>query len=306
MPSLPADASAVDVSLSIVIDGAILSRPPTGTARWVRGVASALSDLPNVRSVLARGPSLFTRWGRIHRIPNLLQERWWYDRTLPEFARRAKFDAMLMPANLTARRGVIPQVVTILDVNLTRLRYLDDVFGPALKTRYSEAVAIDELARDADLVIGAVLIPGKQAPKLLKRATVEAMKRGSVFVDIAIDQGGCAETSRPTSHSEPTYTEAGVVHYCVTNMPAACARTATLALTNATLPYALELAGKGYRQALEDNPGLRDGLNVHLGVVTQQNVAADLGYDWVPPEQILEELGRGAARTTPASSRRVQ
>jgi alanine dehydrogenase len=186
--------------------------------------------------------------------------------------------------------------VTILDINLSRLRYLDDVFGPALKTRHSEAVAIDELARDADLVVGAVLIPGKQAPKLLRRATVAAMKRGSVFVDIAIDQGGCAETSRPTSHSEPTYTEAGVVHYCVTNMPAACARTATLALTNATLPYALELAGKGYRRALEDNPGLRDGLNVHLGLVTQQNVAADLGYDWVSPESILKE-SRPAVRS---------
>jgi alanine dehydrogenase len=153
-------------------------------------------------------------------------------------------------------------------------------------------VAIDELARDADLVIGAVLIPGKQAPKLLKRATVEAMKGGSVFVDVAIDQGGCAETSRPTSHSEPTYTEAGLVHYCVTNMPAACARTATLALTNATLPYALELAGKGYRRALEDNPGLRDGLNLHVGLVTQQNVAVDLGYDWVSPEEAL----RGSKR----------
>jgi alanine dehydrogenase len=186
--------------------------------------------------------------------------------------------------------------VTILDINLTRLRYLDDVFGPALKTRYSEAVAIDELARDADLVIGAVLIPGKQAPKLLKRATVAAMKRGSVFVDIAIDQGGCAETSRPTSHSEPTYVEAGVVHYCVTNMPAACARTATLALTNATLPYALELAGKGYRRALEDNPGLRAGLNVHLGMVTQENVAADLGYDWVPAAEALRGSGRDDAR----------
>jgi alanine dehydrogenase len=186
--------------------------------------------------------------------------------------------------------------VTILDINMTRLRYLDDVFGPALKTRYSEAVAIDELARDAELVIGAVLIPGKQAPKLLKRATIEAMKRGSVFVDIAIDQGGCAESSRPTSHSEPTYTEAGVVHYCVTNMPAACARTATLALTNATLPYALELAGQGYRRALEDNPGLRAGLNLHLGLVTQQNVAADLGYDWVPAEKVIRGPRRDDVR----------
>lgn len=116
--------------------------------------------------------------------------------------------------------------VTVLDIQLARLCYLDDVYGAALKTRYSEAVAIDELARAADLVVGAVLIPGKQAPKLLKHTTVEKMKGGSVFVDIAIDQGGCAETSRPTSHSEPTYIESGVVHYCVTNMPATCARTA--------------------------------------------------------------------------------
>jgi alanine dehydrogenase len=189
--------------------------------------------------------------------------------------------------------------VTVLDISLTRLRYLDDVFGPALKTRYSEAVALDELARGADLVIGAVLIPGKQAPKLLRRTTVEGMQRGSVFVDIAIDQGGCADTSRPTSHSEPTYVDAGVVHYCVTNMPAACARTATLALTNATLPYALELAGKGYRQALLDNPGLRDGLNLHRRMVTHQNVAVDLGYEWVPATRALDATGLGADSSAP-------
>lgn len=180
--------------------------------------------------------------------------------------------------------------VTILDINLERLRYLDDVFGPMLKTRYSEPLAIEELSGDADLVIGAVLIPGKQAPKLLKKETIAAMKRGSVFVDVAIDQGGCAETSRATTHSEPTYVESGVVHYCVANMPAAYARTSTLALTNATLPFVLEIATKGYARALMENPGLRNGLNVHMGRVTQNNVASDLGYEWVSPESILASL----------------
>lgn len=177
--------------------------------------------------------------------------------------------------------------VTVLDINLERLRYLDDVFGPNLKTCYSEPTAIDELARNSDLVVGAVLIPGKHAPLLLKRETIKNMKRGSVFVDVAIDQGGCAETSRPTTHSEPTYVVDGVVHYCVANMPAAFARTSTLALTNATLPHVLELANKGYRDALKENSGLREGLNLHLGRVTRQSVASDLGYDWIPADRIL-------------------
>lgn len=168
--------------------------------------------------------------------------------------------------------------VTVLDICLARLRYLDDVFGMRLKTRFSEPAAIAELIREADLVIGAVLIPGKRAPRLLTYDMVKAMKPGSVLVDIAIDQGGCAETSRPTTHSEPTYVEHGVVHYCVTNMPGATARTSTLALTQATLPLALELADKGYARALLDNPGLREGLNVYRGQVTHPAVAADLGY----------------------------
>jgi alanine dehydrogenase len=168
--------------------------------------------------------------------------------------------------------------VTVLDLNLARLRYLDDVFGMRVKTRFSEPAAIAELTREADLVIGAVLIPGKRAPCLLTRDMIKAMKPGSALVDIAIDQGGCAETSRPTTHSDPTYVEHGVVHYCVTNMPGATARTSTLALTQATLPLALELADKGYAQALLDNPGLREGLNVFRGQVTHRAVAADLGY----------------------------
>jgi alanine dehydrogenase len=169
--------------------------------------------------------------------------------------------------------------VTILDVNLARLRYLDDVFGMKLKTRFSDPYAIAETTREADLVIGAVLLPGKRAPMLLSRETIRSMKPGSVLVDIAIDQGGCSETSRPTSHSQPTYIEEGVVHYCVTNMPGATARTSTLALTQATLPFAVEIAAKGYRQALLENPALRGGLNVHLGKVTHPAVAADLGYE---------------------------
>ena len=177
--------------------------------------------------------------------------------------------------------------VTILDVNLERLRYLDDVFGPMLKTRYSEPLAIEELSEDADLLIGAVLIPGKQAPKLLKKDTMARMKKGAVFVDVAIDQGGCSETSKPTTHSEPTYVESGVLHYCVANMPAAYARTSTLALTNATLPFALQIASLGYVKALEENAGLKNGLNVHMGSVTQKHVASDLGYEWVSPDSIL-------------------
>lgn len=180
--------------------------------------------------------------------------------------------------------------VTLLDINLERLRHLDEIFGPRLKTRYSEPSAIEEVARDADLVIGSVLIPGKRAPKLLTRKTVKTMGQGSVLVDVAIDQGGCAETSRPTTHSEPTYVEEGVVHYCVTNMPAAVARTSTQALTNATLPFVRMLADKGAKQALQGHSGLRNGLNVCLGRVTEAHVAEDLGCDYLPPEEAAASL----------------
>lgn len=172
--------------------------------------------------------------------------------------------------------------VTIVDLNLNRLRYLDDVFGGRLKTRYSQAGAIEQLVANADLVVGSVLIPGKRAPKLISRELISRMRPGSVLVDVSIDQGGCAETSRPTTHSAPTYIEAGVVHYCVTNMPAACARTATQALTHATLPYALKLASLGYRDAMRQDAGLLNGLNLHLGQVAHPNVAADLGYEHHP------------------------
>ncbi len=170
--------------------------------------------------------------------------------------------------------------VTVLDRSLQRLRQLDDLFGPALKTRYSESYALEELLPQADLLIGAVLIPGHAAPKLVSRALVKKMQQGAVIVDVAIDQGGCIETSRPTSHSAPMYIDEGVVHYCVTNMPGACARTATLALTNATLPYAMQLAAEGER-ALVNNSGLRSGLNLYRGQVTNRAVAENLGYPYV-------------------------
>lgn len=179
--------------------------------------------------------------------------------------------------------------VTILDTNIDRLRYLDDVMGPAIKTRFSDAYAVDELTASADLVIGAVLIPGKQAPKLITRQHLKNMKSGSVLVDVAIDQGGCAETSKPTTHSDPIYIEEGVVHYCVANMPGAVAKSSTLALTNATLPYAIALANQGWRTALQLNPGLKNGLNVYLGTVTNQCVAEDLGYSYISADEVINQ-----------------
>jgi len=177
--------------------------------------------------------------------------------------------------------------VTILDRDLNRLRALDALFGPNLRTLYSTTYAIEESLERADLVVGAVLIPGKTAPKLVTRQMIQKMTRGSVFVDVAIDQGGCSETSKPTSHAHPTYVVDGVIHYCVTNMPGACAQTSTRALTNATLDYALMIANKGYQTALREHKGLRDGLNVCLGCVTNEHVAHDLGYAYVPPENFL-------------------
>lgn len=177
--------------------------------------------------------------------------------------------------------------VTILDNNLDRLRALDDLFGPLLRTRYADGQSVDECVCSADLVIGAVLIPGKQAPKLVTADMVKRMRAGAVIVDVAIDQGGCCETSRATTHTMPTYIVDDVVHYCVANMPGACARTSTLALTNATLPYALALANKG-EQALLDDPGLLNGLNVYRGQVTYEAVAQDLGYTYVPALSVLE------------------
>jgi alanine dehydrogenase len=177
--------------------------------------------------------------------------------------------------------------VTIIDRDLNRLRALDALFGPHLKTLFSTSATIEESLTLADLVVGAVLIPGKTAPKLITKAMVKKMSPGSVIVDVAIDQGGCSETSKPTSHDNPTYIVDGVIHYCVTNMPGACALTSTKALTNATMDYALKIANKGYKDALKEHAGLKDGLNVCLGHVTNPVVAADLGYKFVSPDQML-------------------
>ncbi len=177
--------------------------------------------------------------------------------------------------------------VTVIDRSLPRLQELDFQFGGRLNTIYSTQEAVEEYVADADLVVGAVLVPGAAAPKLVTRGMLQGMGNGSVLVDVAIDQGGCFETSRPTTHSEPTYIEEAVVHYCVANMPGAVPRTSTYALTNATLPYVLALANKGYPQALLDDPGLRDGLNIHCGQVTHPAVAQALGYSWMPPVDAL-------------------
>jgi alanine dehydrogenase len=177
--------------------------------------------------------------------------------------------------------------VTIIDKSLPRLKELDLQFGPRATTLFATTAAIEQAVLAADLVIGAVLVPGAAAPKLVTRAMVRRMRPGSVLVDIAIDQGGCFETSRPTTHSEPTYVEDGVVHYCVTNMPGAVARTSTYALTNATLPFVLALAGKGWRQAMLDDPHLAEGLNIDAGRVTHLAVAQALGLRFTPAREVL-------------------
>ncbi|MDM7860798.1 alanine dehydrogenase [Alteromonas sp. ASW11-36] len=167
--------------------------------------------------------------------------------------------------------------VTILDRSLPRLRELDDIFGNQLKTVYSTVDAIEHYSSKADLVVGAVLIPGAAAPKLLNTAHIAQMKQGSVLVDVAIDQGGCFETSRATTHQDPVYIVDGVVHYCVANMPGGVARTSTMALNNATLPFGLALANKGPKRAMLENPHLLNGLNVHKGKVTYSAVMDALG-----------------------------
>ena len=178
--------------------------------------------------------------------------------------------------------------VTILDRSLPRLRQLDDIWGGRVHTVYSTKHAIDELVTEADLVIGAVLVAGAAAPKLVTAQNVKDMHRGSVMVDISIDQGGCFETSRPTTHADPTYVVDDVVHYCVTNMPGAVPRTSTFALTNATLPFVKSLANLGWREALIQDPHLANGLNVHAGRVIYAAVAADLGLEHRPAAEVLK------------------
>jgi alanine dehydrogenase len=169
--------------------------------------------------------------------------------------------------------------VTILDINLDRLRYLDDVMPPNVTTVFSDRHNIHEAITRADLIIGAVLIPGARAPFLIRREDLKGMVPRAVIVDVAIDQGGCVETSRPTTHSKPTYIVDDVVHYCVANMPGAVGRTSTYALTNVTLPYVLQLANKGVDRAARDNPALAEGVNIRRGHVTNPAVAATFGLD---------------------------
>lgn len=180
--------------------------------------------------------------------------------------------------------------VTILDVNANQLRQLDDIFGNQIKTLMSNPLNIAEAVAEADLLIGAVLIPGAKAPKLVTAEMIKAMKPGSVVVDVAIDQGGIVETvDHITTHDNPTYTKYGVVHYAVANMPGAVPRTATIALTNVTVPYALQIANKGLFKAIFDNESLKLGLNVANGEITYEAVAKDLGYRFVSPEQVFEK-----------------
>ncbi len=177
--------------------------------------------------------------------------------------------------------------VTLIDLNLNRLREIDDIFGGRVYTLASNSYNVAAATREADLVIGGVLIPGATAPKVVTRAMVSRMKKGAVIVDVAIDQGGCVETARPTSHSDPSYTVDGVVHYCVTNMPGAVPHTSTLALTNATFPYLMRLANLGAREALKQDPGLADGLNTWLGKLTHGGVAKSQNRDWTAPATLL-------------------
>jgi len=177
--------------------------------------------------------------------------------------------------------------VTILDRSVTKMQYIDDVFGGHVATLMSNPIAIARAVARADLLVGAVLIPGAAAPKLVTRSMVSAMKKGSVIVDVAVDQGGCIETTHPTTHSDPTYEVDGVVHYCVANMPGAVPRTSTFALTNVTFPYLLRIARKGLRQALKEDPALVSGVNTYAGKLTCAPVAEAQGLPYSPLESLL-------------------
>ena len=177
--------------------------------------------------------------------------------------------------------------VTILDTNLDRLRYLSDIMPKNCFPLMSSPAAVRDLITRADVVIGAVLLPGAKAPKLISREMLGTMKKGSVLVDVAIDQGGCFETSRPTTHKDPVFTVDGIVHYCVTNMPGAVAKTSTMALTNATLPYAVQIADRGWKQAMRENPEIARGANVINGTITYRSVAEAFGMAYTPVQEFL-------------------
>ena len=177
--------------------------------------------------------------------------------------------------------------VYILDIDLDRLRYLSDVMPNQCVTLMSSPAAIRDVLPKADLVVGAVLVPGSKAPTLVTREMLGTMKKGSVLVDVSIDQGGCFETSRETTHADPIYTVDGIVHYAVSNMPGALPRTSTLALNNATLPYAQEIASKGWKKAMQQNPEIKAGANVVAGKVTYKGVAETIGLKYEPIEKLL-------------------
>jgi alanine dehydrogenase len=184
--------------------------------------------------------------------------------------------------------------VYIYDRSIERLRELDQIFGDRASTCFASSLAVEQGLPEVDLVIGAVLVHGARAPHVVTREQLAAMKRNAVLVDVAIDQGGCFETSRPTTHSEPTYEVDGITHYCVANMPGAVPITSTHALTNATLPYLTRLADQGVAAALADDAGLAAGLNVAAGKLTQESVARDQGLDWVPAGEVLAQLPGGS------------
>lgn len=177
--------------------------------------------------------------------------------------------------------------VTIIDNNLDRLRELDDIFLSKISTLASSAYMIHDAISDADLIVGAVLVPGAAAPRLVTRSMLKDVPNGSVIVDVAVDQGGCIETTHPTTHSNPTYYVEGVLHYCVANMPGAVPRTSTFALTNATLPYALKLANQGFLAAIKSDPGLKAGVNTYAGRLTYEAVALDQGREYTPLDQLI-------------------
>ena len=185
--------------------------------------------------------------------------------------------------------------VTIVDRNLDRLRELDDIFLSKISTLASSAYAIRDAISEADLIIGAVLVPGAAAPRLVTREMLRDVPNGAVIVDVAVDQGGCIETTRPTTHSNPTYYEEGVLHYCVANMPGAVPRTSTFALTNATLPYVLRLANRGFLDAVKSDPGLKEGVNTYAGRLTYEAVAQDQGLEYTSLDTMLGLPASGAS-----------
>ncbi len=184
--------------------------------------------------------------------------------------------------------------VTIIDKNLDRLRELDDIFLSKISTLASSAYMIHDAIQQADLIIGAVLVPGAAAPQLVTRNMLKDVPNGAVIVDVAVDQGGCIETTHPTTHSDPTYYVEGVLHYCVANMPGAVPRTSTFALTNATLPYALRLANRGFLDAIKSDPGLKEGVNTYAGHCTYEAVAVDQGLEYTPIDQLIESASSTA------------